>query len=610
MQALNTIVSRSIWGLLVVCTMLGCSSSQDGEDTNETLVTLMGRVDDGTAASPIANAACQFVLRSAAPLAGTTADRSGTFRLDVPPGVEGFLGCSPPDFPNLVLVTFVSMVGVPAGETVPATGFEEVSPRTTVMANIIAQTAPPDPQARKVELLVALATQDPDLTMLTGAATALFNVMRAQQITDVNFSSESVEGIGEASGGSGADSGGGVEGDAGDGAEFSPLGGVPCEFVLDPQGDSALEDLLADGVLDRPDLQSIATDVAQDAAIAVAFARLFPAGIRLQASNGQPLWTTTDRNGRYFLPILPATPGFVRCTPTPHLAISTVVEPRRAGEILMGQHVSPSNQFFAAFLFPLLPQQDVHAVEANFLIDIGHLSRPTDGIVRVEAIESPEGRMIADTDGDGLVCSLLEGLQEASIQYPAAAAAAYTATTLFKALLLEARSPAVASYEAILADVLLRTTATGSPQLEILDTDLIAGGIPGERAPELAALLNSCIRAGVEQTLGIPLLRMVRAGRLRVVVRDAQGTLLPRAQVTVEGAMILFGSRCESQAQQMVCSTDEQGRVTIVLQGERSLAVTPVRLLVASEDGALTSQVQVDFLPPTSRDIPVTVRPK
>jgi hypothetical protein len=607
MQALNTSGSRSMVGLLIVCTLLGCSSSQDGEDLHETRVTLVGRVDDGTAASSIANAVCQFVLRSGTPLAGATADRRGTFRLDVLPEVEGFIRCSPSDFPNLVLVTFMSTVGVPEGATVPTTGFEEISPRTTVVATIIAQTAPSDPQARKAELLAALAAQDPDLTMLTEAATALFNAMWEQQVGEVSFGSES----GEGSGNSGSDdSGGGVEGDAGDGAEFSPLANVPCEFVLTPEGDSALEDLLVDGVLDRPDLQTIATDVAQDGAIAVAFARLFPTGIQPHASNGQPLWTTTERNGRYFLPVPPVTPGFVRCTPTPQLAISTVVEARQAGEILMEQHVSPANQFFAAFLFPLLPQQDVHAIEANFLTDIGDLGRPIDGIVRVETIASPQGRMIADTDDDGVVCSLLEGIEEAAIQYPAAAAAAYTATALFKALLIEARSPAVASYETILADVLLRTTATGIPQLEILDTDLIAGGVLEERAPELTALLNSCIRTGVERTLGIPLLRMVRAGRLRLIVRDAQGTPLPRAQATVEGAMILFGSRCESQDHQMVCSTDEQGRVTIVLQGEISLAVTLVHLLVASEDGTLTSQVQVDFLPPTTRDIAVTVHPR
>jgi hypothetical protein len=59
-----------------------------------------------------------------------------------------------------------------------------------------------------------------------------------------------------------------------------------------------------------------------------------------------------------------------------------------------------------------------------------------------------------------------------------------------------------------------------------------------------------------------------------------------------------------------VCSTDAQGMVTIVLQGERSLAVTPVLLLVESEDRLLTSQMQVDFVPPATRDIAVTVRPR
>ncbi len=56
-----------------------------------------------------------------------------------------------------------------------------------------------------------------------------------------------------------------------------------------------------------------------------------------------------------------------------------------------------------------------------------------------------------------------------------------------------------------------------------------------------------------------------------------------------------------------MCSTDAQGMGTLVLQGERSLAVTPVLLLVESEENLLTNQMPVDFVPPATRDIAVTV---
>jgi hypothetical protein len=149
----------------------------------------------------------------------------------------------------------------------------------------------------------------------------------------------------------------------------------------------------------------------------------------------------------------------------------------------------------------------------------------------------------------------------------------------------------------------------GRPRLEILDTDLLAGGVPVQRSRELAVLLNTCISAGIERTLAIPIVRTVEAGRLRITVRDAQGTLVPRARATVEGATTLFGSLCETVANRTVCSTDQNGRVIIVLQGNRSLTALPVLLRVESENGALTSQQQVVFFAPTSRDITVTIRP-
>src|SRR5262249_4879172 len=117
---------------------------------------------------------------------------------------------------------------------------------------ILAQTAPADAQARKAELLAALQANDLDLTVLVNAATALFNAMKQQQITNVDFSNVGSADSGDAGGGesgsgSGSDSGsgkgggsdaGGASGAAGDGAELSPFANAQCEFVLEPKGDT------------------------------------------------------------------------------------------------------------------------------------------------------------------------------------------------------------------------------------------------------------------------------------------------------------------------------------------------------------------------------------
>jgi hypothetical protein len=260
-------------GIVVMLFITGCSGGGDNDVPPS--VTLRGQalVDDVSAA-PIAHAECSFVSFGDRLRNRTTADANGMFELMLPSSVQGLLGCYPPGLPNLTLLTFISTDDALPGTTLPEQGVEEVSPGTTVIANIIVQTAPADPQRRKTELLHDLVAQEPDITLLSGAATALFNRMHQMSISEVPFTADSAnEGEGE---GGGSD-GGGVSGEAGDGAEFSPLDDVQCEFVLNLQGDCALEDLLSDGSLDRSDLQAIAPDMAQDAAPRDAFARLFPA---------------------------------------------------------------------------------------------------------------------------------------------------------------------------------------------------------------------------------------------------------------------------------------------------------------------------------------------
>jgi hypothetical protein len=608
----------------------GGDEGSGGGNATQKLVTLQGRVDDGLAMSPIANAQCRFIDRNGNQLATATADSNGVFLLATSPDMQGWLVCTPVGFPNLAVTTFVSTVGAVAGAILPAQGLEEVSPGTTVIAEIIAQTAPPDPPARKAELVAALQAQDPDLMMLVKAATDIFNALLQQQVTTVDFSSTgsaesgdtSSGGSGTGSGGSGTGSGGdpgGVAGATGDGAELSPFVNAPCEFVLNPKGDTALADFLLDGSVDLPDLQAIAANLTPDAGLQKASARFFPQGMHLLGSNGLPLRTTTDAQGTYFLSVPSGTAGFIRCAPGPGLAVSALVPPRQPGELLTGQNVLPSSQVFTTFIVPQFTGQSRQAVERNFLTDIGALNTPSGGIVQVETIATPDGRIIADTNGDGLVCSLrISAPQEGAIQYVGAGATSYTAIALFKALLIEARNPPSASYETILTNLLTRQDAAGNPRVEILAEDLLAGGVPVGRTTELAASLNTCIRFGVERVLGTQLSRSVRTGRFRVTVRDATGAPVSLARV---GGIGKFTAASECQDAQgasvtpidrvdnrIVCSADANGRITFILEGETQLVLTPVEWSVRSADGTrLLGQVNAPFLPIATFDAPVTI---
>jgi hypothetical protein len=595
--------------------MFGCEGGGGGSSTNvasstPTTVTIRGRVDDGTPNSPIANAQCQVVDVHGSMVESITTDANGLFQAGIPPGMETFIGCDPQTLRNLVLATFVSTVGVAAGQTRPETGFEEITPRTTMIANILAETHPTDLQRRKTELLNALEGQDPDLSLMAGAATTLFNAMLQSQIADVDFSplfrtSEDSPG--------GDSDGGGASGSAGDGADFSPLPEVLCEFTTHLQGNSALADVL-DGAVDRPELQRIASRLPQGAALGAAFARQFPDGLQPLAA-GQPLRTRTDTAGAYFLPVPPQTPGFVSCAARSDLALATFVRGRQEGETLTNQHVSPPNEFFAELLQPLFSAQEVPTIAANFLADIGNLREPSRGQVRLETVQTADGLNIADTDGDGVACAFVGGAQGVAVNYPAAGGAALISTTLFKAFLVEARTPAILSYADILTNILTRTDQGENPLIEVLAEDLVAGGVPAARAAVVAPLLNTCFVARIQGDLQTALPRVVRAGRMRVTVRNASATPLSNAQVVVEGTFPAPpASRCPSgamsgAANRLVCQTDANGQVVFILFGQTTLGPNPVTVTATSPDGTLMQQLQTTFIAPATRDLSVTVGP-
>ena len=597
-------------GVLFAFGILGCGDD-DGERTE--FVTIQGQVDAGAAASPIANAVCQFVLRNGQLLDTSTTAANGVFQLQVPLESQGFIGCHPPAFPNLLLTAFVSTVGAVAGQILPVQGFEEVSPRTTVVAGIIAQTGPADPQSRKRELMQALGRSDADLTALASAAAALFTAMLESPVTDVDFSTG--EGSGDSDGGGGTGGGvddGGATGGVGDGGEFSPLRDVFCEFTRDLQGDSALEDLFTDGTLNLQSLQPLTTAIGPNPDLGAAFTRYFPNGAQpLRA--GQPLWTRTDpQDGTYSLRVPPDTPGFVRCIPKPELAIAAFIRGRRPGSTLRGQDVSPPSHLFAAVLLPRLPQQDVQAIQENFLTDIGNLREPADGVIEIETVPTDTGPIMADTDNDGIACEFVGGVGAALIDYPGAGGAVLVASTLFKGLLVEASNPSVANvYTILLQEVLTRTLFPDAPLLQARGAELVLGGVAESRAPVMAETWNVCVRSRIEQDLQSSLEAVARAGRLRVVVRTADDLPVPEARVAVAGAFVAADSGCstliESSEGRLVCQTNRNGRVTFTLRSATNLGRTPVRVTVRSADGALQGQEQTDFTPVTTKDIAIIV---
>jgi hypothetical protein len=284
---------------------------------------------------------------------------SGVFQLLVLPDLQGFIRCAPSTLPHLVLSTFVSTVGVAAGNTVANL---IVSPSTTIIADVIANTNPSDPQARAAALAAALAAGDADLSLLTQTATALYNAQLAGQI-DIAFSSGDSDAGGDgASDGGGTGDGGGTSGDAGDGGAFSPIAGAPCNFALTMNGPvlrkPTLADLLANGTVVRPDLQAIVPQVqaalaGRQAAIVAAFGRLFPNGL------GRPISTTADATGVCFLSTPPNVRGFVRCTPPEavNLALSRFEQARQIGQRLTGQSVRPDTTVFSLIV--------TNAIQAN-----------------------------------------------------------------------------------------------------------------------------------------------------------------------------------------------------------------------------------------------------
>ncbi len=241
--------------------------------------------------------------------------------------------------------------------------------------------------------------------------------------------------------------------------------------------------------------------------------------------------------------------------------------------------------------------------------------------MRIDTIQASDGQLIVDTAGP--TCTLLvDSPQDGDINYVAAGAVSFISTVLFKTFLIETRGPTTAAYGDILGDVLRRTDmATGLPNVTVQPQDLVAGGVPGERATVLAPALTTCIQAEIIDFVGPALLiRMVTAGRIRIhVVETGSNMPIPNARVEVTGAFKAFdngGSGCPGQGdaieledERIVCETNDEGNLTFVLLSTTSLAPTPVMIRAALADASLTQQVAAAISPPATVDLTVTLAP-
>jgi len=415
-------MQRQLVFILIGCFVFGLGiagcggGGGGGEQTSPpllpTMVAIQGAAHAGTPALPLVTADCRFeTMQDGQQLDTAFANNLGPIMLQVPPDVQGFVRCNPFTLPRLVLSTFVSTTGEVAGNVLRN---EDVTPATTVIADLIEATAPADPQARKDELLNDLAMGEPNITALAEAATLLYQEMLKAEID----SSADFSGEGESDGGGDAD-GGGASGEAGDGGEFSPLPGAVCEFSLDLNGkvraNTVLADLYADGRVDRLDLQGIAKRVnsAHDATrrrgIAKAFAALFPNGI------GRPNRVIADganssTPGTYFLPYPAGVPGIIQCRPADqeNLVLTTCVPARVADEILDGQDVTPVSTVVCGIVTEVQQAQvntDRNATQGDLLTQLEplriFLSEDRNG----NGIQDPDE---ADKNADGVFTTIVE----------------------------------------------------------------------------------------------------------------------------------------------------------------------------------------------------------
>lgn len=556
---------------LFTLTMCG-GGGGSGKAPDSEKVTISGVVNVGSDDDPLSDANCRFLDTGGQTHDVDVSERDGRYQLRISPDLEGFIYCSPQRFSNLNLTTFLSTIGIGSGSRITN---EAVSPATTVTAEIIRQEKDPNPLARKAQLLEAIALgKDRDLVLIVTIARRLYQAMLTQQV-DAIFCNDRVGdgGDGDGGGDDGGGSGdGGVSGEAGDGADFSPLPGARCAFVVGEDFGSAVElhpaalaDLLDDGQLDRPDLAVLADTVFDGLSespeeIQAAFETHFPDSL------GNPLATLTDYAGRYFLLIPPDQAGYVRCSPEnqPNLVLGTYVPGRPEGMTLHDQDVNPATTLFSVVIAPRL-EAGLGAAKENYLEDI----------------EGLETKLVRQADGT------LTGIQLGTDTTPAnedVGLVAFSATALFNAFY---KNDLNANFPVALADM--------AAKLLVDSAFLEDQGIPIEEGQAVADLVNLSVdTTGAE--LGSDLDTAMSIGRLKVRVEDAgDGSPIAGAVVDIDGGIACQG--CGSQ-------TSSDGVIELTLSGLTEIPASQV-VSVSGVPGYLDVSVNVPAVALVTLNVPV-----
>lgn len=518
--------------LLLVLVFWGCGGGGGGDDSNKgpvasVGVTVTGTVDDGAPNSPIRNARCRFERQGEDPLP-VFADANGVFRFDVEPGIQGFFICRPPALLKLTLSTFLSTEGLVAGNVLT----KNVTPTSSLVAELLKPVSEAMRSGREQELLASLVAGEPNLTLLTAATTSLYAGLFTAQVNVDFVESESAEG-GADDGGDSGDSGG-AEGDASDGAEASPIPGAVCDFALSVDGDtlvrSVLGDLFDNGVLDRPDLQAVVSQVpiADPTALANAFRTMFPGGI------SRPLSVSAEQAddptpGRYHLRMPPDVPGFVRCVPPEQqqLRIATFVPRRQPNETLSSQDVTPPTTLFSSRLVDPLDPQAAETKQV-FLDDLTGLRV---GVVQQNGVPT----------GVEIVAS--EAVEDKELGL-----VAFAATALFNSLL---QNQINVEYLPALDDVIA--------EKGVDPASLGMRGVSAEQSNTVAVSVNNSVAKAADK-LGTTLEVAVQTARLQVTVLNAANGLgIPNVVVTLSGDS--GGVQCDN----CPVTTDDAGAAHLLL---------------------------------------------
>ena len=333
-------------------------------------VTVTGVADDGALMSPLGEAVCRVIDLSGEERARATTDVDGMYSMQVETGLQGFLLCHLPGLSSLTLTTFISTQDEPAGGRLEQ---EDVNPATTVVAMLSRARMSDEPLRVKTELLADWRAGRQPMALLGDVATILFNRLKDNglnvdynlALTDVfsdgdldqavlrDVVQEVQEAIGAIATGAeiargfvrlasvgracgdhcepeesgedsdGADtSDGGVEGDADDGTETSPIAFAVCRYVSHTGAIVAM--------------------------------------------------TVADGEGRFFFPLDPAPEGFVECHPPalPQLVLSTFVRQGAEGERIVDQDVQPDTTLVSRIVSEFrraVPDADLSALKANRL---------------------------------------------------------------------------------------------------------------------------------------------------------------------------------------------------------------------------------------------------